>query len=57
MTYLGLLCGLAVGRLPSVQVVILRSWDQVLYQVPYRESASPSAYVSASLFSVSLMNK
>ena len=31
-------------------------WDQVLGQTPHRETASPSAYVSASL-SVSLMNK
>ena len=25
------------------------SWDRVLHQAPYREPASPSAYVSASL--------
>ena len=36
--------------------MILGSWDQVLHQAPRKESASPSAYVSASL-SVSLMNK
>ena len=45
-----------VEHLPLAQVVIPGSWDQVLHQAPYREPASPSAYVSASL-SVSLMNK
>ena len=42
--------------LPSAQVVIPGPWNQVSLQVARRESASPSAYVSASL-SVSLMNK
>ena len=36
------------------QVVILGSWDQVLYQVPHKEPASPSDSASLSL---SLMNK
>ena len=38
-----------VKRLPSAQVVVLGSWDQVLHRAPLRETASPSAYVSASL--------
>ena len=38
------------------QVVIPESWDQDLHQAPCRESASPSACVSAS-DSVFLMNK
>ena len=45
-----------VERLPLAQVVIPGSWDQVPYQAPCMEPASPSTYVSASLF-VSLMNK
>ena len=45
-----------VEHLPLAQVMILGSWDQVPYQVPHREPASPSAYVSASLC-MSLMNK
>ena len=52
----GHLGGSVVEHLPSAQVVILWSWDQVLRQAPHKEPASPSAYVSASL-SVSLMNK
>ena len=39
-----------------VQGVILGSRDRVLHWAPCREPASPSAYVSASLF-VSPMNK
>ena len=46
---LGHLGGSAVERLPLAQVVILRSWGRVLHQPLRRESASPSAYVSASL--------
>ena len=52
----GRLGGSGVEYLPLAQVVILGSWDQVLHQAPHREPASPSAYVSASLY-VSLMNK
>ena len=52
----GCLGGLVVERLPSAQVMILGSWDQVLHQALHEEPASPSAYVSAS-FSVSIMNK
>ena len=48
--------GSVLEHLFLAQVVILGSWDRVLHQVPCRESASPSAYISASLF-VSLMNK
>ena len=53
---LGCLDGSAVECLPSAQDVIPESWDRVTLWAPHRESASPSAYVSASLF-VSLMNK
>ena len=52
--YLGCLGGSVVEHLPSVQGMILGSWDLVPYQAPHEEPASPSAYVSASL---SLMNK
>ena len=45
-----------VERLPLAQVMVLESQNQVLHQPPCRETASPSAYVFASL-SVSLMNK
>ena len=45
----GLLGGSVIDHLPSVQGVILESWDQVPHQAPHRELASPSAYVSASL--------
>ena len=45
-----------VEHLPLAQVMILGSWYQVLHQAPSREPASPSAYVSASLY-VSLMSK
>ena len=43
-----------VERLPSAQGVILGSWDEVLHWALQREAASPSAYVSASVY-VSLM--
>ena len=42
---MGRLGGSAVKRLPSAQSVILEFWDRA----PCRESASPSACVSASL--------
>ena len=51
---MGHLGGSVVEHLPSAQVMILGSWDQVPYQTPHREPASPSLYVSVS---VSLMNK
>ena len=50
------LSGSAVEQLSSAQGIIPGSWDRVLHGAPYRESASLSAYVSASLC-VSLMNK
>ena len=53
---LGHLGGSVIEHLPLAQVMILRSGDQVLHRAPCREPASPSAYVSASVF-VSLMNK
>ena len=47
-----------VEQLPSTQGVIPGSWDRVLHQTPWREPASPSAYVSASLcVSHELINK
>ena len=52
----GCLGGSVVEHLPLAQVIIQGSWDWVLHQVPCREPASPSAYVSASLC-VFLMNK
>ena len=45
-----------VEHLPLALVIIPGSWDQILYQTPRREPASPSTYVSASLC-VSLVNK
>ena len=54
--FLGPLGGSMVGHLPLAQVEMPGSCDQVPHQAPRREPASPSAYVSASLF-VSLMNK
>ena len=41
--------GSVVVHLPLAQIMIPGSWDQVLHQAPYREPASPSVYVSASL--------
>ena len=35
---------------PSAWGEILETWDQVPYQAPCMEPASPSAYVSASFF-------
>ena len=46
---LGHLGGSVVEHLPSGQVVILGSWDQVPHPATYGEPDSPSAYVSASL--------
>ena len=46
---MGCLGGSVVEHLPLAQVMIPGSWDQVPYHVPHRESASPSAYASASL--------
>ena len=48
--------GLMVGHLPLAQVVIPGSWDQVLHQGPHRETVSPSACVSVSVW-MSFMNK
>ena len=45
----GLGGGSVVERLPLAQGVILGSRDRVPHRVLRRESASPSAYVSASL--------
>ena len=45
----GHLRGSVIKHLPLPQVVIPRSWDQVPHQAPLMKSASPSAYVSASL--------
>ena len=53
---LGHLGGSVVEHLPLAQVVVPGSWDQIPEQAPWREPASPSAYVSASL-RVSFMNK
>ena len=44
-----------VEHLPLIQGMIPGSWDGVPHQVPCREPASPSAYVSVSL-SLFLMN-
>ena len=41
---------------PSVQGVILETWDRVLHQAPCMEPASPSTCVSASVC-VSQINK
>ena len=48
--------GSLVEHLPLAQDVIPGSWDGVPHQASWREPASPSACVSASL-SVSLTNK
>ena len=45
---MGHLGGSVVEHLPSAQVVILGSWDQVPHRAPHTEPASPSACVSAS---------
>ena len=47
--FLGHLGGSVVERLPLAQVMIPESWDLVPHWASYEESASPSAYVSASL--------
>ena len=52
----GHLGGSVVEHLPLAQVVIWGSWELGSPGIPHRETASPSACVSASLF-VSLMNK
>ena len=41
--------GSVVEHPPLAQGMIPESWDRVLQQLPCREPASPSAYVSASL--------
>ena len=48
--------GSVVEHLRLAQGLSLRSWDRVSHWAPFREPASPPAYVSASLC-VSLMNK
>ena len=45
-----------VEHLPLAQVMIPRSWVQVLHRILHGEPASPSAYVSAAIC-VSLVNK
>ena len=52
----GRLGGSATEHLPLAQGMTLESWDGVPHRAPFREPASPSAYISASL-SMSLMNK
>ena len=55
---MGCLGGSAVECLPLTQGLILGSQDQVPLWAPCMETASPSAYVSASVcVYVSLMNK
>ena len=46
---LGCLGGSLVERLPLAEGLIPGSWDRVPHQAPHRESASPSARVSASI--------
>ena len=55
--FLGHLSGSVVEHLPLAQGLILESQDRVPHRAPCMEPASPSAYVSTSFFSVSLMNK
>ena len=45
---LGYLGGSMVEHLPSAQVMIPESWDQVLYQAPHKKPASVSASLSVS---------
>ena len=52
----GNLGGSVVERLPLAQGVIPEFRDGLPYRAPCEKPASPSAYVSASLY-VSLMNK
>ena len=52
----GHLGGSVVEQLPLARGRIPGSWDGVPHRAPCGESASPSAYISASL-SVSLKNK
>ena len=57
-TTLGCLSGSAVEHLPLAQGVIPGSWDRVPHRAPCVGSASPSAYVSASLsLCVTIINK
>ena len=53
---MGRLGGSVVECLPLAQGMILEFRDRVLHRAPRRETASFSAYISASL-SMSLMNK
>ena len=46
----GCLGGSVVERQPLARVKILGSWDRVPYRAPSQELASPSAYVSASVY-------
>ena len=46
---MGCVGGSVAEHLPSAQDVILGSWDQVLCRAPWKEPASPSACISASL--------
>ena len=46
----GSLGGAAFWRLPLAQGAILETWDRIPRWSPCMEPASPSAYVSASLF-------
>ena len=46
--YMGHLGGSVVGCLSLAQCMIPGSWDSIPHHAPHRESASPSAYISAS---------